>query len=313
MIRADAARTTTLDAQLGGSFMADASVPTGHLTVGSFRVGNVISRAASMFLRNFPIYFVVTAIAGVPPLLVGVLVPASPVAAANPFQNAGAGGFTLLLTIVVWLLSQAIVLCGVFQAMRGRPLRLADCLKVGLRRFFPLIGLAIFAGIATLAYTLFLAFAIVQLTKVLQPAVLFLASLPLIVPILILYLMWFVAMPVCVLEPLGPFRSLGRSRALTKGHRWKIFWLILAILIPALIVAGVISAVMARLGIAVNLRIGLFFGLNGTPNSVAAQVVSLIWTAIWTAFYAILVAVAYHDLRVAKEGVDTEQIAAVFE
>jgi hypothetical protein len=44
-----------------------------------------------------------------------------------------------------------------------------------------------------------------------------------------------------------------------------------------------------------------------------AQVADLIWTAVWTVFYAILVAVVYHDRRVAKEGVDTEQIAAVFE
>jgi hypothetical protein len=32
-----------------------------------------------------------------------------------------------------------------------------------------------------------------------------------------------------------------------------------------------------------------------------------------TAFNAIVIVVTYHDLRVAKEGVDTEQIAAVFE
>jgi hypothetical protein len=39
----------------------------------------------------------------------------------------------------------------------------------------------------------------------------------------------------------------------------------------------------------------------------------LIWNAIWTAFLNISIAVTYHDLRVAKEGVDTDQIAAVFE
>jgi hypothetical protein len=32
-----------------------------------------------------------------------------------------------------------------------------------------------------------------------------------------------------------------------------------------------------------------------------------------TAFYAVLIVVTYHDLRVAKEGIDTDQIAAVFE
>ena len=40
---------------------------------------------------------------------------------------------------------------------------------------------------------------------------------------------------------------------------------------------------------------------------------SLIWTAIGAAFSSVVIAVAYHDLRVAKEGVDIEQIAAVFD
>jgi hypothetical protein len=39
----------------------------------------------------------------------------------------------------------------------------------------------------------------------------------------------------------------------------------------------------------------------------------LIWNALWAAFFAVVNVVAYHDLRVAKEGVDTAQIAAVFE
>jgi hypothetical protein len=292
--------------------MTEASLP-GHFTEGDFRIGRVLSRTASMFARNFPTYFVVTAIARLPPLLVSVLVPASPVTAANPFQNPGMGVFTLFLTIVLGILSQAIVLYGAFQDMRGRPVRLADCAKVGLRRFFPLIGLAICIGVAMLAYMLLVALATVAFLQLSLVMLTFLLIIILMVPPLIFYLMWFVATPACVVERLNPFGSMGRSRELTKGHRWKIFGLMLVILIPALIVAGVITAVMARMGIGVNLRIGIFFDLNRTLNTVAAQVVSMIWSAIWTAFYAILVAVAYHDLRVTKEGVDTEQIAAVFE
>ncbi len=44
-----------------------------------------------------------------------------------------------------------------------------------------------------------------------------------------------------------------------------------------------------------------------------ALVGSLIWNGIWGAFYAIAVVVTYHDLRVAKEGIDIEQIASVFD
>jgi hypothetical protein len=48
-------------------------------------------------------------------------------------------------------------------------------------------------------------------------------------------------------------------------------------------------------------------------GGVDANIVGLwIWSAIFTAFSAIVTTIIYHDLRVAKEGVDTEQIAAVF-
>jgi hypothetical protein len=293
--------------------MTESSLP-GQFTVGDFRIGHVLSRTASIFARNALAYLAVTAVAALPPLLVSVLVPASPATIANPFQSIGAGGLAFFLTIVLEILGQAIVLYGAFQYMRGKPVRLADCIKVGLRRFFPLTRLAILVGLAMLAYFLFLGLATVWSTQTLQsPALVALTFLALFIPLVILFLMWFVATPACVVERRGAVRSLGRSRELTKGHRWKIFGLILVALIPASIVAGVITFVLATLGMGVVLRIGIFFDLSRSMNTVVAQVVSLIWTALWTAFYAILVAVAYHDLRVAKEGVDTEQIAAVFE
>jgi hypothetical protein len=48
-------------------------------------------------------------------------------------------------------------------------------------------------------------------------------------------------------------------------------------------------------------------------GGVWANIIGLwIWSAIVIAFGAIMTTIIYHDLRVAKEGVDTEQIAAVF-
>ena len=85
----------------------------------------------------------------------------------------------------------------------------------------------------------------------------------------------------------------------------------LVILIPALIVGGIVLGVMAALGAGgAQGFIGTVKALNG---AFLTQLVSLIWNAIWSTFYAIVVVVTYHDLRVAKEGVDTEQIAAVFD
>jgi uncharacterized membrane protein len=75
----------------------------------------------------------------------------------------------------------------------------------------------------------------------------------LIVPGLILYTMWFVGFPACVVERLGPWTSLRRSRELTKGYRWKV--LALALLFPVLNAGGsqVIVPVLALAGPIVGL------------------------------------------------------------
>jgi uncharacterized membrane protein len=261
--------------------MTDVSLPAGRFTESDFRVGHVFSQTWEVFSRNFLRFSVITGIASLPPLLIPQTAP-NP---ANPFANLGWVLVALFLMIVLGTLSQAIVLYGAFQAMRGRPVRLADCLRVGLNRFFPIIGLAITVGVGVM-----------------------LGSMLLLVPGLMLYMMWFVATPVCVVEQLGPFGSLGRSRALTKGHRWKLFGLMLLILLPAVIVGAVLVGVMAVL-----VGTGGIIGLPAALATPLGQIINLIWSAAWGAFFAVLIVVTYHDLRVVKEGIDTEQIAAVFE
>jgi hypothetical protein len=262
--------------------MTYASQPAGRFIEGDFRLGQVFSRAWSVFSGNFFTFTLVTGIASLPGLLMQQSAPGSQV---DPFQNLGLGIFVFLLMIVLGTLSQAIVLYGAFQVMRGRPIDLAESAKIGLRRFFPIVALAI--------STTFL---------------ISLAAFLLIVPGLMLFAMWFVATPACVVERLGPFRSMGRSRELTKGHRWKVFGLQLVILIPAIVIGAIVGGIIVSVS-----GPGGLLSMATALSSTLGRVVNLIWSAIWTAFYAILIVVTYHDLRVAKEGVDTDQIAAVFE
>jgi hypothetical protein len=262
--------------------MTDASLPGGRFIEGDFRLGQVFSRSWSVFSGNFLTFIMVTGVASLPSLLIPHPAPGTD---ANPFQTLSLTLVGALLMIVLGTLSQAIVLYGAFQVMRGRPVDLAESARIGLRRFFPIVGIAISVTVLV-----------------------FLASLLLVVPGMILYAMWFVATPACVVEQLGPFRSMGRSRELTKGHRWKIFGLQLLILVPALIIGAIVGAVILSV-----LGPGGFLAIATALGSTLGQVVNLIWSAIWTAFLAIVIVVTYHDLRVAKEGVDTDQIAAVFE
>ena len=251
--------------------MTDASQ---HFAEVDFRVGRVLSRTFSVLSRNLLPFCLVTVIAALPNLLISA-------PGARAFAPAtitpGASAIRLLLgfglSMVLNALSQAIVLYGAFEDMRGQPVHLMESLRIGLRRFFPVLGVAI--GVAVLTA---------------------LAAILLFFPAFIVATMLLVAMPACVVEQLGPVKSMDRSKRLTKGHRWKIFglWLL------AMVAAGISQSVL----------VGLAKIIGG---STLALITFLAWSAIFGAFYAIMVVVTYHDLRVAKEGVDTDQIAAVFD
>jgi hypothetical protein len=243
--------------------MTEVAARSEHHAEHEFRIGGVLNRAWSVLSRNFLTFFLVTVIASLPDLLF-----------TKPGQNQGLIFVGAFVSDMLRRLSQAMLVYGAFQEMRGKPVSLVESLQVGFRRIVPVVGLAISAAILTgLGFVL------------------------LIVPGLIVAMMLFVATPVCVVEQLGPFSSMDRSAQLSKGHRWKIFGLLLLMALPFVIVEVLVAA-MAEIVDA---------------GDVLAAISKLIWDATWEAFYAILVIATYHDLRVAKEGVDTEQIAAVFE
>lgn len=248
--------------------MSEASLATPRYSEGEFRVGRVLTRTFSVLSRNLLPFCVVTAIAYLPSLVF----LAEKGQRLDPGRAALLFGLGSLLAIALNAISEAIVLFGAFEDMRGRPVNLMASVRVGLSRLFPVLGVAIlvalFAG---------------------------LAAILLVIPAFIVMTMLFVAMPACVVEQLGPMQSLRRSRELTKGHRWAIFglWLLVTIIIA---IGGNLAS-----------AIGALVGVGGS------LLLNLIWGALAGAFNAIMVVVAYHDLRVAKEGVDTDKIASVFD
>ena len=168
--------------------MTDTSI-SARFTESDFRVGRVLNRTTSVFSRNFLPFFIVTAIASAPLLVLKGFTDET-----NPGLTIALALVGVLLAVVLYTLAQAVVLYGAFQDMRGRPVNLNESFKVGMERFFPIVGLAIIVSLLV-----------------------GLASILLIVPGLILFTMWFVATPVCVVERLGPNASMRRSTQLTKG------------------------------------------------------------------------------------------------
>jgi uncharacterized membrane protein len=118
----------------------------------------------------------------------------------------------------------------------------------------------------------------------------------LIVPGVILALMWSAAIPSCVIERQGPIKCLGRSASLTKGHRWALLGLVVLVVIVALILYGVV------------------FGLLFLTHSPTAMAIGLLFVAtVGMTFGSLLQASVFRNLRLAKEGIGTEEVVAVFE
>lgn len=254
-------------------------------STGDFRVGTVLGRSISILQQKFGKFMALAFIMWLPNLLL-LLSHASggQQPAIQPVTSGGAavpqvpaGSWALIGVIVIgWLflfaLCQPAIIYGAFQTMRGEEFGLGEAFGRALRRIAPVI-------VAVILASLLIGF----------------GFLLLIIPGLIVVTMLYVTVPACVVERLGPVRSINRSAELTKGFRWKIFGLLFCLgLVGA--ASGVIQQILQRsLGIVVG-------GLGGA-----------IVGSVTFAFQLIVYAVAYHDLRAAKEGIDIEQLAAVFD
>lgn len=126
----------------------------------------------------------------------------------------------------------------------------------------------------------------------------------LIVPGLILGTMWCVAIPALIVEGIGPFKALGRSQALTKGHRWPIFGMF--------VLAGVLSFVVTFAGYRFD------FAAMASSTQVMDMPQILLNAAI-AALTAVIfscgLAAIYAELRLIKDGTTRDagaSVAAVF-
>ncbi len=249
----------------GGSAMTDIPMAA---TPSIIRVGQVLSRAFALLSGDLAKFFVLALVIWSPYLLFTLGVTD----ASSPGTSVGSLGI-LALSVPLNILSQATILYGAIQKMRGQEFSIGTSLVQGLARFFPILGMLICLAIG-----------------------IGIGCLLLVVPGIMLLVAWYVALPACVIERMGPFQSLTRSAELTKGNRWRIFGLMVVMYAASDVVQIVVQLVL--------------FSIGGTAVSVIGV---FAWMSFFQAFNSIVIAVVYHDLRVAREGVDIDHIAAAFD
>ena len=109
--------------------MTHASAATDNIAKSDFRVGSIISRSASVLLRHFPAFFIVTLIAHLPRM---ILLPGTQ--ATEPMDLDQALSLLVAWSAVVALialstLGEAVILHGAFWDIRRGPVRLAESLN----------------------------------------------------------------------------------------------------------------------------------------------------------------------------------------
>jgi len=251
-----------------------------------FSIGRVIGDSFGVLARNIVSFGILSLLIGLIGLVAGFLFldteqleaaqndPAALEAAMQNF-NWWALALTGLIMIIVNVLTQAAIIYGTFQDLRGQKAGIGDCIARGLGSVVPVIIGSILLSLGIMIGLIFL-----------------------IVPGIILALMWWVYVPAIVVEGKGIIEAFGRSRELTRGRRWHILGLVIVLLILMIVVSLIVNFLV----VIISMQGGL-----------AADIISYIFNALVTAYISVLVAVGYYYLRAEKEGVDANEIARIFD
>jgi hypothetical protein len=230
----------------------------------AIRVGDILNKTVRLFASRWATFTALAFVAFAPEFVYELLVP-------NPSR-----AWRLLnwiLQCACPALADAAIVYGVLQQLRDREFTFFESLSVGFRRMGVVACLSLAFGLS------------VALTMLL-----------LVVPGLIVWCMYAVAIPVCVAERLGVGASLNRSSYLTKGNRWRIFGTVGVVLIATMAAGAVLDALAALAG---GERLG--------------DIVMIPLQAVAGAVNAVAASVLYYRLRVVREGADIDKIAAVFD
>lgn len=249
-----------------------------------FGIGRSLLMSFGVLGRNFGpmalIAVVITAIQSVVDLVLS----------GDPTGGEGSG--SSVLGAVTYAFITAPMTYATFQDLRGTRVGVGEMMSRGFGRVVRVMFTSLVVGLAIMV-------------PIVVAVVVGMIAIPLLYPLLaaaglgVLYIIviWFVAVPVQVMESGGFGAGFKRAADLSRGHRWGILGLLL---IYAVLIIALFAAVLAAIDLIV-----------GHPIIVLLFYIPL--GAFSSAMGAILPAVVYFLLRAEKEGVGIDEIAKVFD
>ena len=279
---------------------------TDTATAGTFRLAGVFSKVFSIYGRGIVPFVILAVLGQIPNYVVLFWLGATPTPGEDPGVSALRLGL-LQVNVVTAFLAIGAMAYGVIQELHGQAVSVGASIGAALRRFLPILGFLLIYYLVLIVGGVVLGGGLAALTlglgKFSMAVTIGVVVVAVGIPLCMAMCMFFVVVPVCVVEKAGVFTSMSRSRFLTKGYRWQVFGTFLLIMVVSfsfVAVVGVSSGV-GIIGIASgNAPVGLTIAYHGLG-------------AFIFAFIGVFTGVFYYDLRVAKEGVDIAKIGGVFD
>jgi hypothetical protein len=238
-----------------------------------FSIRGTLAASLGVFGRNLLPFLIIAGAVSLPYFAVQTWVDYRAIQAgleADAFQGS-AELLMLGIQTVTFGVLQAVLTYGTILDLRGARPGIGDSFRGGFAQIGAVMGGAVLYGIM-------LGFA----------TVLF------VIPGILVYLRYWVFIPVLVIEKRSTSESFGRSVTLTAGRRWAILGL--ATIVFVIEMAIVIGAVMLL-----------------PIDSLAANIFVTLLVVLFSTFSSVVAAVGYYHLRAEKEGVIIEDIARVFD
>jgi hypothetical protein len=245
-------------------------------------LGELLDRAFQLYRSRFGLFIEIAAIAYLPMFVAQTCLLWLPKVASVPVIAAAGIGF--LVAFVLQLLgvaaAHAATIVVVSAAYLERPITLQEAYGRVSGMLFRVCFIMIGSGMG------------VAIGLVL-----------LIVPGIILFLMWALAIPVAVLEDAGFNESLSRSRVLTAGH-----WLrVIAIyLLYFSLVFALEMGIIGPLGVVFAMKAGAAAHAASPALSVATTIAGYVIQCLVTPVLTICLSLMYYDERVRKEAFDIQ-------
>lgn len=191
-------------------------------------------------------------------------------------ENMIPGSFLVLVPILKFLETFVIsgaIIVGVINYLKNKTFTIKDCITVAMSKLMPIM-------LASIVATIFI----------------MLGAILLLIPGIIFMLRYYVIVPTIVCEDETIMGSLERSKELTNGSKWQIL--------------GTITVIWIISALATGFLTGMTFSLQSTMLAVP---INVIITAIGSALGGTLIGVIYFNLRQIHDGIDVDDLTAVFE